>query len=258
MALTAVYLSAEVHMLCLAYSLCTEKEETLALLLGHFYEEDGKSYARVERCLICSRKDKRKDRVEISEEQLSGAITEAEASGTSVVGWSHSHPHITVFPSHVDLRTQKSLQMFDKRFFGLIFSCFDTVAAGTERIQLTCFQTLPDGSRAEIAIHITPSETFLTPDALSILVHTLPYTLLSEERQVHDACVAADPSSPSRSSSEASPQTIIKQSYHGATLIRSLALLSDRLVNPLVRFCEDRHARNLQEIERLKRETVGP
>ncbi|KAI8588715.1 putative C6.1A [Geranomyces variabilis] len=241
MALTAVYLSAEVNCICQAYSLCTEKEETLLLLLGHYYEENGKSFARVVRPFICTRKDKRKDRVEISEEQLSAAITEAEKSGTSVVGWSHSHPHITVFPSHVDLRTQKSLQMFDKRWFGLIFSVFDTDATGT----------LSDGTRADIPVHVTPSSTFLTSHGLHILSNTLPQTLLGEERQVHEECVGAQEGS---KRGLPAPQDILKQSYHGATYVRSMVLIQDRLITPLVRFCEDRHANNLKEIERLKRE----
>ncbi|KAJ3182368.1 BRCA1 BRCA2-containing complex, subunit 3 [Geranomyces variabilis] len=251
MALTAVYLSAEVNCVCQAYSLCTEKEETLLLLLGHYYEENGKSFARVVRPFICTRKDKRKDRVEISEEQLSAAITEAERSGTSVVGWSHSHPHITIFPSHVDLRTQKSLQMFDKRWFGLIFSVFDTDATGSERMQLTCFQTLSDGTRADIPVHVTPSSTFLTPHALHVLSNTLPQTLLGEERQVHDECVGTLDVS---KGGLPSPQDILKQSYHGATYVRSMVMIQDRLITPLVRFCEDRHANNLKEIERLKKE----
>jgi BRCA1/BRCA2-containing complex subunit 3 len=50
--------------------------------------------------------------VEISPEQLSVALTEIErlaklTGGTlRVVGWYHSHPHITVRPSHVDVHTQ--------------------------------------------------------------------------------------------------------------------------------------------------------
>ena len=52
------------------------------------------------------------DRVEPSHEQLSRCIAVAEnltqvtSVNTRVVGWYHSHPHITVHPSHVDLRTQ--------------------------------------------------------------------------------------------------------------------------------------------------------
>ena len=53
------------------------------------------------------RSDKQPDRVEISPEQLSAAAIEAEALAgklgrpIQVAGWYHSHPHITVWPSHV-------------------------------------------------------------------------------------------------------------------------------------------------------------
>lgn len=53
------------------------------------------------------RSDKRSDRVEISPEQLTAAAIEAESLGArfqrniQVLGWYHSHPHITVWPSHV-------------------------------------------------------------------------------------------------------------------------------------------------------------
>jgi len=89
MVLSHVTLSPEVHLLCMSYSLCTgnyppvellhiiplihcpkEKEETLALLLGDFVSD---SIARVDRCIFATRKDKRKDRVEISSEQV-GAV----------------------------------------------------------------------------------------------------------------------------------------------------------------------------------------
>ncbi len=51
------------------------------------------------------RKCKEPDRVEIDITQLSEAMTEAEKltretkQKTDVVGWYHSHPNITVFPS---------------------------------------------------------------------------------------------------------------------------------------------------------------
>ncbi|KAF7462883.1 Hypothetical predicted protein [Marmota monax] len=78
--------------------------------------------------LRCS--DERQDRVEISPEQLSVASTEterlAELTGhpRGVVGWYHSHPHITVWPSNFDVRTQAMYQMMDQGFVVLIFSCF--------------------------------------------------------------------------------------------------------------------------------------
>ena len=80
---------------------------------------------------------------------------------TRIIGWYHSHPHITVHPSHVDVRTQVSTptsqaklptpaavhdechgrvlssslcfcrqanyQMMDSGFVGLIFSTFNEV-----------------------------------------------------------------------------------------------------------------------------------
>ena len=39
-------------------------------------------------------------------EQLAAGVEAAEAAGHRVVGWYHSHPHITALPSHVDVRTQ--------------------------------------------------------------------------------------------------------------------------------------------------------
>ena len=52
------------------------------------------------------------DRVETSPEQIARSSAHAERLSretgvrTRIVGWYHSHPHITVLPSHVDVRTQ--------------------------------------------------------------------------------------------------------------------------------------------------------
>jgi BRCA1/BRCA2-containing complex subunit 3 len=57
--------------------------------------------------IMMRRSDKRKDRVEISPEQLMLAAECAEKLAEElkhpmrVVGWYHSHPHITVLPSAV-------------------------------------------------------------------------------------------------------------------------------------------------------------
>lgn len=56
---------------------------------------------------IPHRLDKKKDRVEISSDQLIAAREFAEKLSQKfnrevrVLGWFHSHPHITVWPSHV-------------------------------------------------------------------------------------------------------------------------------------------------------------
>jgi len=76
------------------------------------------------------RADRRKDRVETTPEQLMEAALYADRLGhtvgvtTRAIGWYHSHPHITVHPSHVDVRTQAMYQSLDMGFVGLIFACF--------------------------------------------------------------------------------------------------------------------------------------
>ncbi|KAL2621252.1 hypothetical protein R1flu_001457 [Riccia fluitans] len=67
---------------------------------------------------------------------------------TRVIGWYHSHPHITVQPSHVDVRTQKMYQMLDPGFVGIILSCFSEDANKVGRIQVIAFQS-QDGHRRD-------------------------------------------------------------------------------------------------------------
>ncbi|XP_073216676.1 lys-63-specific deubiquitinase BRCC36 isoform X3 [Lepidochelys kempii] len=143
MAVQAVHLEADAFLVCLNHALSTEKEEVMGLCIGEVpagpraggLPEPGRwvdtsRIVHIHSVIILRRSDKRKDRVEISPEQLSAASTEAERlaeiTGRSmrVVGWYHSHPHITVWPSHVDVRTQAMYQMMDQGFVGLIFSCF--------------------------------------------------------------------------------------------------------------------------------------
>jgi len=97
------------------------------------------------------RSDKRKDRVEVSPEQSAAAAAEAEKitekikKTTRVVGWYHSHPHITVNPSHVDVNTQAEYQKYmDAGFVGLIFSCFNTDSHKRGRVQVIGFQSLEE------------------------------------------------------------------------------------------------------------------
>ena len=72
--------------------------------------------------------------MEAGPEQLSRCAAAAEqftSQGgvrTRVIGWYHSHPHITVLPSHVDIKTQATYQMLDDGFVGLIFSTFNQVS----------------------------------------------------------------------------------------------------------------------------------
>ena len=55
----------------------------------------------------------------------------------------HSHPHITVLPSHVDVRTQAMYQSMDEGFIGLIFSVFNQVTDPSRKgaSGMCCFLT---------------------------------------------------------------------------------------------------------------------
>ncbi|KAK1305705.1 hypothetical protein QJS10_CPA10g00410 [Acorus calamus] len=76
-------------------------------------------------------------------------MTQTTGRTTRVIGWYHSHPHITVLPSHVDVRTQAMYQLLDSGFIGLIFSCFNQGAQKVGRIQVIAFQSL-DGKQKQL------------------------------------------------------------------------------------------------------------
>ncbi|TXG69246.1 hypothetical protein EZV62_004181 [Acer yangbiense] len=156
MSLTSVKLSEDVWLTCLTHALSTETEEIMGLLLGDIeYSKNGSVTALIWGASPQSRSDRRKDRVETNPEQLAAASAQADISlvvlfhrmtmltgrTTRVIGWYHSHPHITVLPSHVDVRTQAMYQLLDSGFIGLIFSCFSEDINKVGRIQVIAFQS---------------------------------------------------------------------------------------------------------------------
>ncbi|XP_048322631.2 uncharacterized protein LOC107405760 [Ziziphus jujuba] len=148
MSLTGVKMSEDVWLTCLTHALSTETEEIMGLLLGDIeYSKNGGATALIWGASPQTRSDRRKDRVETNPEQLAAASAQAErmttATGrtTRVIGWYHSHPHITVLPSHVDVRTQAMYQLLDSGFIGLIFSCFSEDINKVGRIQVIAFQS---------------------------------------------------------------------------------------------------------------------
>lgn len=151
----AVKMSEEVWLTCLSHSLTTETEEIMGLLFGDIQHVKNRgSVAMIWGASPEVRSDRRKDRVEVRPEQLAAASAQAEkmtiTSGrtTRVIGWYHSHPHITVLPSHVDVRTQAMFQQLDPGFIGLIFSCFSEDAQKVGRIQVIAFQSLDGKQRS--------------------------------------------------------------------------------------------------------------
>ncbi|KFK32337.1 hypothetical protein AALP_AA6G228600 [Arabis alpina] len=148
MSLTCVNMSEDVWLTCLTHALSTETEEIMGLLLGDIeYSENASATAMIWGASPQQRSDRQKDRVETDPEQLAAAaaladrMTISTGRTTRVIGWYHSHPHITVLPSHVDVRTQAMYQLLDSGFIGLIFSCFSEDASKVGRIQVIAFQS---------------------------------------------------------------------------------------------------------------------
>lgn len=170
-----VEIAPDAYFVCLSHALITDQEEVMGLLVGETVPEGTGSVARVAGVHILTRSDKKPDRCEISATQLAGASAEAERLAVltgreiRIIGWYHSHPHITVLPSHVDVRTQGAWQMMDDSFVGLIFSVFNEEASKTQRIQTIAFQST----------RVEGCETFTQLDVpLTVVQHGWPQTLL--------------------------------------------------------------------------------
>jgi len=138
-----VHVSSRVLQVCWAHALSNEKEEIMGLLVGSVKGTTVK-FATLK---TLKRTTREKDRVEIAPNQLvkgadfADSLKDENGQSLRVLGWYHSHPHITVHPSAVDLRTQASYQMLDSSFIGLIFSVFDfNVRSIVDKREMIAFQ----------------------------------------------------------------------------------------------------------------------
>ncbi|XP_075576620.1 lys-63-specific deubiquitinase BRCC36 isoform X2 [Pelecanus crispus] len=271
MAVQAVHLEADAFLVCLNHALSTEKEEVMGLCIGEVQgpggatpgrdrrrvgtpreEVDTSRIVHIHSVIILRRSDKRKDRVEISPEQLSAASTEAErlAEMTGrpmrVVGWYHSHPHITVWPSHVDVRTQAMYQMMDQGFVGLIFSCFiEDKNTKTGRILYTCFQSVQaqkssEYERIEIPIHVVPHET-IGKVCLESAVE-LPKILCQEEQDAY------------RRIHSLTHLDSVTKIHNGSVFTKNLCSQMSAISGPLLQWLEDRLEQNKQRVQELQQE----
>uniref|UniRef100_A0A452US73 Lys-63-specific deubiquitinase n=2 Tax=Laurasiatheria TaxID=314145 RepID=A0A452US73_URSMA len=256
--------------ICLNHALSTEKEEVMGLCIGEVSRSDSKftytgteirtvaekvdtvRIVHIHSVIILRRSDKRKDRVEISPEQLSAASTEthrlAELTGRPmrVVGWYHSHPHITVWPSHVDVRTQAMYQMMDQGFVGLIFSCFiEDKNTKTGRVLYTCFQSIQaqkssEYERIEIPIHIVPHVT-IGKVCLESAVE-LPKILCQEEQDAY------------RRIHSLTHLDSVTKIHNGSVFTKNLCSQMSAVSGPLLQWLEDRLEQNQQHLQELQQE----
>lgn len=270
MVVQAVHLESDAFLVCLNHALSTEKEEVMGLCIGELNDDteyDSKftcartqirtvaekaDTVHIHSVIILQRSDKRKDRVEISPEQLSAASTEAERVAEltgrpmRIVGWYHSHPHISVWPSHVDVRTQAMYQMMDQGFVGLIFSCFiEDKNTRISRVFYTCFQSIraqknSDYERIEIPIHVVPHVT-IGKVCLESAVG-LPKILCQEEQDAYG-----------RVHSLTHLDSVTKI-HNGSVFTKNLCSQMSAVSGPLLQWLEDRLEQNLQHLQELEQE----
>jgi proteasome lid subunit RPN8/RPN11 len=183
----------------------------MGLLLGQTTPEGD---AHIWGSLVIPRIDKRRDRVEIPSEKLAAAIPAAEEVTartkvhTRVLGWYHSHPHITPYPSHVDLRTQATYQSLDPMWVGLIFSVFDnTTGKGRHggRVSLHCFQAHPDhGTHIKVPLHVVPEHALLARPMPTLEALERPATVVLDETAQAVAAAASAAAAAAAASGRAS------------------------------------------------------
>uniref|UniRef100_A0A2I3T2Z6 Lys-63-specific deubiquitinase n=1 Tax=Pan troglodytes TaxID=9598 RepID=A0A2I3T2Z6_PANTR len=267
-AVQAVHLESDTFLVCLNHALSTEKEEVMGLWIGELNDDtrsDSKfAYTGTEMRTVAEKVDAvrivhihsviiltTKDQVEISPGQLSAASTEAERLAEltghpmRVVGWYHSHPHITVWPSHVDVRTQAMYQMMDQGFVGLIFSCFiEDKNARAGRVLYTCFQSIQAQKssdqhisieeeryeRIEIPIHIVPHVT-IGKACLESAVE-LPKILCQEEQDAYWRIYSL------------THLDSVTKIHNGSVFTKNLCSQMSAVSRPLLQWLEDRLEQN--------------
>ncbi|NWX03177.1 BRCC3 deubiquitinase, partial [Caloenas nicobarica] len=314
MAVQAVYLEADAFLVCLNHALSTEKEEVMGLCIGEVPGLGGagrggrvsgrqrcpggaqglrRRIVHIHSVIILRRSDKRKDRVEISPEQLSAASTEAEmlAEMTGrpmrVVGWYHSHPHITVWPSHVDVRTQAMYQMMDQGFVGLIFSCFiEDKNTKTGRILYTCFQSIQAQKSSEhrgFSLHgveslptmhmlcITFFFFFSSSTALKLIVgypfryerieipiHVVPHETIGKvclESAIElPKILCQEEQDAYRRIHSLTHLDSVTKIHNGSVFTKNLCSQMSAISGPLLQWLEDRLEQNKQRVQELQQE----
>lgn len=198
MMLSHVLVTSEVMTACWTHAHSNEKEEVMGLLIGQVTHNDNVEgdILKITAVKVIRRLTKQRDRVEIEPNQLMQAAEFAETlegddgEKLRVLGWYHSHPHITVWPSHVDLRTQANYQQMDQHFVGLIFSVFNfDPNTGVDTREVTAFQTagIEDGSfeRREVPLYILKNHKTKAGTEAHVVdaMTSLPAILKEEEKE---------------------------------------------------------------------------
>ncbi|ERE65790.1 lys-63-specific deubiquitinase BRCC36-like protein [Cricetulus griseus] len=276
-AVQAVHLESDAFLVCLNHALSTEKEEVMGLCIGEvsrsanqaeillnstqwslkrLLNDDIRSDSKFTYTGTEMRTGAEKKKYKfwtvmlVNVHKTQGKIPQrlAELTGRPmrVVGWYHSHPHITVWPSHVDVRTQAMYQMMDQGFVGLIFSCFiEDKNTKTGRVLYTCFQSIQaqkssEYERIEIPIHIVPHIT-IGKVCLESAVE-LPKILCQEEQDAY------------RRIHSLTHLDSVTKIHNGSVFTKNLCSQMSAVSGPLLQWLEDRLEQNQQHLQELQQE----
>lgn len=286
MALALVEITPEVFLTCTTHAYTTEAEEVMGLLLGDIQRTpSGQLVSKIWMALPQIRTDRRKDRVESSYEQMTQCSSHAERFSketgvkTRVVGWYHSHPHITVLPSHVDTRTQALYQMLDEGFVGLIFSVFNHDSnAKAELMQVTAFQStapssadLPSVSSEDLADMDTNTKEAIrrsAQDALESRPHQwvarevplkvtpsmgAPEMNLGDYRRLQWVLLMEEKEAYQRAKQSAGPDPLARL-HHAAVYQQGLCQLMEVCLAPALKVLTTRAQQDLTQIRQLEAE----
>ena len=241
--LQKVIITPGVMSACWAHALTTEKEEIMGLLIGKM-EEDTLVLSAMK---VIRRLTKQKDRVEFDNRDLIAGSEFAESLPDSVrvLGWYHSHPHITVHPSHVDLTTQAGYQMMDENFVGLIFSVFNyDPNTGIDSKEVAAFQSVQgEGERnicRNIPLSVGGGGGQLGRAVLGAMA-SIPDILREEEVAEYNKVVGGG-------------QEVMDLVHNQACLVAQLAKQNSLVTGPMLDSIRGREKELVDRVEFLKRE----
>ncbi|KFW72503.1 Lys-63-specific deubiquitinase BRCC36, partial [Pygoscelis adeliae] len=202
---------------------------------------------------------------------LTHRLAEMTGRPMRVVGWYHSHPHITVWPSHVDVRTQAMYQMMDQGFVGLIFSCFiEDKNTKTGRILYTCFQSIQAQKSSEL-LQVCRSPFFLSA-ALKLIVPDTPFRYERIEIPIHvvphetigKVCLESAVELPKilcqeeqdayRRIHSLTHLDSVTKIHNGSVFTKNLCSQMSAISGPLLQWLEDRLEQNKQRVQELQQE----
>ncbi|VDN97007.1 unnamed protein product [Rodentolepis nana] len=161
-----IKLTPSAYQTIITHALTHEKEEIIGLLLA----EECEGYIQIYAAKPCTRANKQLDRVEVNDIELARGIEDADklkkilGRNIAVLGWYHSHPHITVHPSSHDITAQREFESLNRKFFGIIVSVFDGENEKQGEIRITSFR-----SNGEASTKLTIEPIQLDPSTRSKL-----------------------------------------------------------------------------------------